>query len=261
MSEPKQQKERDKPNPKERERNQNEEQPAKTPALQSENAENDHYQGRRQQPQKTGRIKTFLEIIGIVLLFAYTLFQGFQLVVSRDTERRQLRAYIGIIDIGLQCCSPIGADPINNPSEISNVVTIIVKNGGITPASNVRTYTNWGQLAFNTAFPTSMDYNDAPREAHIIEASLLILPGGERRFNHAVTKSISLFRAAKDRKVRAMIYGHIDYTDIFGRERQTLFCTIYSVTNIGADNNESCPEHNGEGEIPSPWYSRILFGP
>jgi len=78
---------------------------------------------------------------GLAFIAAY--WQGW---VARDTEKRQLRAYISVKEITLNCplCLDKNWKPPEGPRlhniDTTNAVVVTVKNSGITPAYNVRFY-------------------------------------------------------------------------------------------------------------------------
>jgi hypothetical protein len=187
-------------------------------------------------------------IIYTAITFVIMVVGGYQVFVSRDTERRQLRAYLGVSKIEMHCCAlPDIEQGITR--EIRKVITVVIKNGGQTPASDVRLRGGQFEYPFDSLFPANLDFdmpisNARPTAAPQTEGSEYLLPGEEKPFSIPAA-ALAIMRT-QERLSRVIIYGHVEGTDVFGDRHVTDFCKIYSFDFDGTENFTGCPGHNGE---------------
>lgn len=84
-----------------------------------------HHDDRHEEKSyRLDKMRFIFEILAVAVVFAYTIIQGHQLGVIRDQEKRQLRAYVGLL-----------------PTEVRNfgpnskvIFDLEMKNTGLTPA-------------------------------------------------------------------------------------------------------------------------------
>jgi hypothetical protein len=199
------------------------------------------------------KLKNWVSLFTLIFVGAYTVLTFCtlhtaqeQVAISRDVERRQLRAYVGLQDAALQCpnCRVVNFEqpvPTNETTvESADVFTIWAKNGGLTPAENTFVYINWESIDPGKAWPTDVTFEDRSRMVNIVESKQLILPGAS--FQFALPVRVADFNAAINHKIRLIVYGHADYSDIFGCAHVTDFCLVYEPTGANIDSLKSCPE-------------------
>jgi hypothetical protein len=180
---------------------------------------------------------------------AIILVAGFQAWVARDQERRQLRAYIGLDHIVVDCCSHV--DEYSNYGRSSaNVAHIFIRNVGQTPASDVRVKVGFAEIyPSSLPFPNSIDFSvehstGPPQVLPAIEASRYMLPQA-KEFYTAMLQTPAVMRAQSGLS-KEVIFGHIEYTDVFQVRRYVDFCQIYYIDFFSNTNFENCPQHNAE---------------
>ncbi len=119
--------------------------------------------------------KKVVEVSAVVLIFIYTSIQGCQLLVIRDQERRQLRAYVSTDGVQLRCpkCDAaslyfrnqiISGNAVVSPPDlcpdINNLIYLTVNNFGQTPAYNVSVTLSVEVLKPSTFLPEDFSYPD-----------------------------------------------------------------------------------------------------
>ena len=162
----------------------------------------------------------------------------------QETERRQLRAYVGIVQIEIEAPHmPHAAFEIPNPAPAGFVhedfVNVTVKNYGQTLASEVLVWMNWlpgpfgSQIADEFQYPDNDPLNTA---AHASRAVVNI-------------NALAPFRRAARRETTLHFYGHVDYTDIYERRHRRDFCFIYEPWRPQSVRFVPAPRHNREYTI------------
>src|SRR5215469_14137313 len=150
-----------------------------------------------------------------------------------ETAELRLRAYLGVVDIGLQCLVCTTVDPTKDiviqPEHIlDNLIIMHFHNGGGTPAYNVRARDTFWEIGFGQRLPKEFNYPDGPLSD--------LFPIGSGTVNQGQTvptqlvldpQMISLIARVEKRKVVAFYYGHVDYVDVFGKQRSTPYCFEY----------------------------------
>lgn len=143
---------------------------------------------------------------------------------ARDTERRQLRAYIGILDGELRCtsCEQIRTGALKAPApgyRDSDMVWLTVQNGGQTPAYDVAVYLFTKEMPFGEQLPLDFKYPDYPLSTDEPPVShVMANPGEKPQCGIELSQDIiTQFVRAQNNLVTIYIYGHADYKDIFGR--------------------------------------------
>jgi hypothetical protein len=127
-----------------------------------------YYRARREAYGGWEQEKKVLEVLAVVFIFVYTSIQGCQLWLIRDQEKRQLRAYIGIIDdIILTCplCDTANPDkPIRLTIKdiFANKISIQLQNGGLTPAYNGIVNAGAWQVSYGQGLPKDFNYPYIP---------------------------------------------------------------------------------------------------
>ena len=172
-----------------------------------------------------------------------------QLRVAQDTEKRQLRAYLGIMSIQLQCpdCDSISYRERQigkGIAETKDIIIFDVKASGVTPAYNVHLYANWQPIPSVVPYVVNIPFPEFPSTVSIVESRPTILPNEHAPFFVAI--NIEIFQNARLGKIHLRVYGHVDYDDVFGAGWQAEFCYVYQPSIGGGDMFTTCPEHNGD---------------
>jgi hypothetical protein len=171
-----------------------------------------------------------------------------QWLTATDNEKRSLRAYIILTDVGIFCpdCGDTALIPQALP-EIRNSIRLRIENNGQTPAYNVSSVTNWTavpDVSPDARLPERYSFPDPkPPSDHFVSTSDI----GRDKHTDSVgpipDDQIAVFRNAGAKRSTLFIYGHIDYCDIFNEPHSTAFCFKY-FQNAGS--LPICDRYNGE---------------
>jgi hypothetical protein len=190
------------------------------------------------QPHKTRH--TWLEKSAVaiaVLAFLAAAGQGW---IARDTEKRQLRAYLAISSTNSVTYTPQKMD-------------ILIDNFGLTPAKNVRVFSSWEFLPFGQVLPNDFTFADKPgcgvmaNQKNMQPGVSLIMPKNAIPASHdyCPDEYANLLKAER-KELNAWLYGEIDYLDVFDEPHKTTFCGLYwpfEAVNINCDrHNEIDPK-------------------
>jgi hypothetical protein len=159
-------------------------------------------------------------------------FTGHLASIAKDTEETQLKAYVGVVGIGLQCgtCDQANWSPGQPLLADKDAVLILSQNGGKTPAYDTVAGVGWyptthgGQLPADFAFP---DHKRDPTMRSIDSRSEL-LPGQQMTHSEKFgADDVTDVWRARRKDIDLFLYGHIDYRDVFGKCHTTPFCGRY----------------------------------
>jgi hypothetical protein len=175
---------------------------------------------------------------------------GYQAWTARDQERHQLRAYLGVERIEVDCCSHVTRFDVQSPAD-ANVMRVWVKNFGETPASDVRVRILAATIPFNQPFPNNFNFaipasHGPPVSFPFAEGSIYDLPTEEHPFLGRAPEID--FMAAQESVGKEIIFGHVEFTDIFSDRRYVDFCQIYYRNLANQIQMDTCPQHNGEAQ-------------
>ena len=170
------------------------------------------------------------------------------------TERRQLRAYVGIEKIELVFRANVQQIEGAKKGEIGwiwpDVLLVHYRNFGQTPASRVYIHVNWEPMKFGVFLPDSFTYPDrfsAWYEGAEPIMSYEFVDGGQPRTTSINIDDASVFKEAKAKRAwNVYVYGHIDFTDIYGSRWQRNYCYLYEPWGPRIDPFVSHAEHNNE---------------
>ncbi|HEY4835029.1 MAG TPA: hypothetical protein VII07_10245, partial [Bradyrhizobium sp.] len=176
--------------------------------------DNPHAPGHSRDASQTGeRNHTLLEKIAFGVAVLAAAGTGYQAYVANDAEMRTLRAYIGLSDPAIE--------------KIENVWTIEAMNGGQTPARNVAGHLNMAWKEGDKAVPKDFSFMDYPGSVGDFASVTNILPQKSGKLKFAL-RNLDIIEKSKAGDVLLIVYGHIDYDDIFGKRRTCEFA-YYSV--------------------------------
>jgi hypothetical protein len=171
-----------------------------------------------------------------------------QVRISRETEYKQLRAFIAPLTIKLQCpdCDNLNyKEPSHGTIAITaNLIDLTVKAVGQTPAYHVRLHhLDWQVFPKTILYPNEMGFVSYRNVANVIEGNHTILPGDTREFLTGIR--VKDFRRARNGEFNLRIYGNVDYDDIFGFGWTAEFCYVSAFAN-GTDSFVACPDHQSD---------------
>jgi hypothetical protein len=190
---------------------------------------------------QANRPHTWLERFAVIfsaLAFIAVCYQGW---VSRDTEKRQLRAYI-VAPSGLNAdkATYIRVDP-PRPNEPINVWVDMV-NEGQTPAFKLRQ----AIVVKIMQFPLPIGYTYPVDVAYDLgTVGVRDIVSGSKHAGNTVSEAemLSLTRGAS----ALYIYGFAIYNDIFGDQHTTNFCVYYR---FPSPVSNYCDRHNDTDDAP-----------
>ena len=127
--------------------------------------------------------------------------------------------------------------------------TSSAKNGGQTPASSVRVSFGFQEYSHGQPFPSDIVYNaniyaSPTAGEHATRTSYYMLQGDIEHF--WTVPNFPMFLRATNGISSVVIYGTIEFVDIFGDTHMTDFCRMYQAFTDKRRGYEDCPEHNGE---------------
>jgi hypothetical protein len=182
------------------------------------------YRQRAEQHEETIRWtkRAFYGLVAYATLtFLLLIVATCQLQSSRDTEIRQLRAYIGITT-----ATPLQMGP--------NVIVAMIDNFGQTPANQVKFFSNWEFMGPTERPGPTFGFPEKPEcQPNVLNLSVILSAGPVFPKNPIAAQrlhcpdEIPQLQAAERREKSAFFYGHIEYRDAFGERRRTNFCYLY----------------------------------
>jgi hypothetical protein len=175
-----------------------------------------------------------MAIIGAIAAIAAACFTGRQVSIARDTEQRQLRAYVGTF---------VPKDLLSIDANRYVTLRLRMKNYGLTPANeieylagiNLRDYPLSDRTDFSIPQPTT-----SPSKITLFSGEL------EEQQIQAVTKfglSPQNLDDLRFKRQVLLIWGTLKYRDTFGCRHFTNFCIGVAGDVQGVFTNETCDRH------------------
>jgi hypothetical protein len=176
---------------------------------------------------------------------------------ARETEERQLRAYLNIVgEVTLKCLS-CKTDPFAPMTPLpknvmDNTIGFSIQNGGKTPAYGVYVEDSYywteyeGRLPQSFAFPIIKGNQHFAGLSSTIERSVGIFNPGETEpdIGPIPQDLIDLVIKAQHHSITIFYYGNIHYSDVFQKDRVTPFCFEYLPDLPENEQFANCAEHN-----------------
>ena len=158
-----------------------------------------------------------------------------QWLTAADTEKRQLRAYIGFLPGGVE----------NFGDAKNQLFKMTRRNYGLTPAYNVFSPPTLHDVVkiggalpstFNVTLPPNMNTKDTPSIFPSMEHTVR-LPG------HQMSPT-QIELARNGMEYQFIYYGIIFYDDAFGDHHYTRYCWIFKGENMTDKDADACLGHN-----------------
>jgi hypothetical protein len=169
-------------------------------------------------------------------LLATAIFTGWYAVTARDTEERELRAYIGIVVVDFT--GPNTFVPPNYPSVHFNV-----RNYGSTPAHSV---THEGAIK-SCAYPLPKNFDFAIPAVATSPEPITVFPGTPDNLGIEATSDRALtpaeFAEIGIGNNRVCFFGTVHYWDVFGFKWYSNYCYSFFGTAVNI-RHEACERHN-----------------
>ena len=204
-------------------------------------------------------IAAFTVILGIATGLLWWVTRGLVKGAER-TERRQLRAYVGMESLNFECANL--KEKHYKPADLTTIglihkdfLVVKVRNFGQTPAYGVTVY----------AYPVATDYsirlpddffeqNDTADVISMAEvrptlARFMLHRDQTELLKHALI-DITDIRDAIAKKRTIHVFGRIYYRDIYGRPWRTKFCYTWEPWHPGGSRFVAYEEYNEEDQVP-----------
>jgi hypothetical protein len=223
-----------------------------TPVIAAPGVENQSPEASKDEakPGKAnGNQHRLLDIVAIVIAVFAFCAAAWQGLVARDTERRSLRAYMILTELGVFCpdCGDTALAP-NTLTGTRNSIRFRIENSGQTPAYDVSTVTNWVpvyDVGESVRIPADYSFADHPFNSDYFASKSDIGRDHHKDVAGPIPdKDIVVFKDAIAKKFTLFIYGHVDYCDVFKQPHSTAFCFKY-VQNEGT-HLPICDRYDGE---------------
>jgi hypothetical protein len=192
-------------------------------------------------------------LVGISISVVAAGFAAYQGWVARDTEKRQLRAYLTVESVTLRCPACVDQKwkaATGHTINTENAVVVNIKNDGITPANDVVFYPNAINYLNTPLFP--LDFKcpevprvkgyDAPYEAIVPAPTIGSQHATELLDPHTPWQIMTLPSTLKGGWVA--LCGKVFYTDVFLKRWNTPLCYVLDFSQSapnGIYNASVCP--------------------
>jgi hypothetical protein len=178
------------------------------------------------QEKSSSRAAIIIASVACIAAAAAAIVAVYQAMIIRDSARQQARAYV------------TGRAEIKTGP--NSEIFIWLENNGQTPARAVKSSANWQfipagqQLPANFAFSNTGDCPDVARTLGIL------FPRTPLRTGNLICPAITpKIVQAQRNELSAVLYGQIEYQDVFDETRKTQFCWI-----LAATTNALCDRYN-----------------
>jgi hypothetical protein len=159
-----------------------------------------------------------------------------QAKTSEDTEKRQLRAYVGVLaDFGIVCPGCANKDrapkPDDNMVTAENKITMIIKNFGLTPAYHpiicvdVKEKRLKENLTKNDADLLFLQCDHSP--VQFMAPTIWPNDNGRTVFVRLDNQEVAALIAVRKNTGSAYLFGRVQYEDIFLMKRWSYFSFQY----------------------------------
>lgn len=168
-----------------------------------------------------------LTVLTLTLTFVviYTIITGYMASISKDTARRQLRAYVHVLAGQIRLVNI-------NQEGMGLDIGIELRNSGQTPAYDFSTWIEQPVVQVSDAVPFTIEKPMSDRDGFSITA-----PGGSVNLRFVIPISEDDLSAIRQGEKKVFVWGGTNYTDAFGDERYTRFRMIngpiYSLNKAG----------------------------
>jgi hypothetical protein len=208
-------------------------------------------QHRRERQEDTTREnnKGRRELYTLIGIWVYTVITAgiagislYQAHIFKETEQRQLRAYVATSPLLITCCDE--ADPRKD------IMKILMENAGQTPAYFLDGFLKRFQFSMDDTFPEGFEcratgatdiLREKERHGAIVNPKLSYSP--VFAIPQDLKKQILETRAGKNWMV---FCGELLYRDIFNYEYAQKFCFEYKYPIVAPEEMSFCPEYNQE---------------
>jgi len=176
------------------------------------------------------RRHTLLEKIAFGIAVLAAAGTGYQAYVASDNETRSLRAYLGFT----------GSPEIHKDL---GVWILGVKNGGLTPAHDITGKLNMAWKAGVNRVEDDFSFDDFPNQWSDFQSAGYLLPQGTLSLKFAL-RHLDIIEQSKTGAVLLIVYGHVDYRDVFNVKQNCQFAYYSVPSNAEFGNHIQLSRHN-----------------
>jgi hypothetical protein len=177
------------------------------------------YEKNNEQTDARESSRSKVEKLVLIGVAVYTVITAIILCVQRDSEIRQLRAYVG-----LDNSVPTRLDP--------DRITTAMNNFGQTPANHTKFFSNWEFLPYGEGLPDKFGFPEKPvceeNKGTLLSSAIVFPKDAVKAQRMHCAGEVDKLMQAERKGLNAFLYGHIEYLDIFGYSRRTNFCFLYN---------------------------------
>jgi hypothetical protein len=173
----------------------------------------------------------------VVLTAAGTMTAAYyarqQYTVADDVEKRQLRAYVGILQHGME-----------HFGETNQVIKTSTKNYGLTPARDL--YIDPQQQHWDVVRLNAPIFTPAMVNPPNVQNTFTLFPSQESHYNfHGNPLSKQQIDLVRDgTEYQLLVWGIVYYKDIFDVSHPTRYCWSFKGPSMAEADVEICLQHN-----------------
>jgi hypothetical protein len=178
--------------------------------------------------------------------------------VARQTEKRQLRAYVGVEKVKIESPSTLGSYEPTPEGEDGRIfkdfIAVTIKNFGNTPARQVEVLAGIAPVALFAKAPTS-EAMDAAISKSGNPSSFIARAHLQTQQSEIIKCKLSDLNAvllARQDQQTIYVFGRIFYQDAYDDFWSTKFCYAWEPSHPGGERFVSYQDFNGEDRQKSP---------
>jgi hypothetical protein len=201
---------------------------------------------------RTGRGVIFYTILTAFIMAASVgtaIYSRWQATIADDSEKRSLRAYIGIENEKFvlncdACDDPTKQTDFAKGFTDNNALFMEIKNYGHTPAFDATGSFNWKDAPYGNELPPDFTYADGANAR--TPGTVFVINPQERSHGGDLLDAgvVDFIKRARNHQITLYLYGHIDYTDVFKCRNVLKFCFRYAPDAKPAHSFDFCQAHN-----------------
>ena len=198
----------------------------------------------RQEDRVLDRQMVLLTLSIAVISLLLAIVSGYQAYIARDTARRQLRAYVGIVSVRLiRLTDPeVLVVPMDDGLKRMPSFNFVVKNCGQTPAFDLSMQAYFEIIpGSNKPLPDDFVFSDRAPGGRWHESKITLWPGQETPFREAVDELV--LQRIINGEMTLYLYGWVTYIDSF-KKTQVSRCCYLCLADGGTFGIRTLPRHN-----------------
>ncbi|WP_321866775.1 hypothetical protein [Paraburkholderia tropica] len=193
--------------------------------------------------------------IALVGAIASAWYAQRQVAVAKDTEERQLRAYVEVTSVSFAINDNIAearlapkASASNPPAFTHSTFVLHLKNFGTTPAHIISV--NWQPATFTGSgeIDPNFTFNDKAESVQMGIPTRPILNPGETLDTpiNLTQRNLGILRIREAGKEGLLVFGNVTYEDTFRNRWQNKYCYLVLGSASASPRFAACDKHNEE---------------